>query len=273
MMQSVSEQAPADRVQQAHMKPKSSFREEGCSLNASSTRAARTAHHVLSGFAVVSMWMTLLMLGERVRAETWSEALATMPLKAEVHHLDRLNCVDVMLSAFQSNNVVKGLIFMPGATDEFYMFRRAQADLAGSHLSVLDAVVALTNQTRIRALFRPPLLLLHTEEDPLEPQTAVEDERTASVLKSSRELPRIWCNDRDWDYVQPKLRWALKMDIRPWQKSVDSWHFYRHSFAAWNLTGWEALEATAFAGKSRFTVRRNSVVFEVDRRVLVSPRF
>ena len=55
--------------------------------------------------------------------------------------------------------------------------------------------------------------------------------------------------------------------MRPWRYSTDSWHFYRHSFVAWDLTGWEALEATALAAKTTCTVHRNKVVFEVDMRV------
>src|SRR5690348_1763293 len=62
-------------------------------------------------------------------AETWQSALHQMPLGAQVLQLNRTNCVDVMLKAFQSNHVVKALIFMPGATDEFYMFHRAKAEL------------------------------------------------------------------------------------------------------------------------------------------------
>ena len=73
-----------------------------------------------------------------------------------------------MLDAFQSNAVVKALIFMPGATDELYFFRRAHAKLTNANPSLLDAIVALTNQTYIQATFQPPLLLLHTTEDPLD---------------------------------------------------------------------------------------------------------
>ena len=79
--------------------------------------------------------------------------------------------------------------------------------------------------------------------------------------------------------MQPILRDCVKADIQPWRYSRASWHFYRHSFAAWNLSGWEALEAAAFAGKTRFTVRRKSVVdfrgieveFKPDSRIRAVP--
>src|SRR5438045_1401186 len=101
--------------------------------------------------------------------ETWPSALSQMPLGAHVSELNTTNCVDVMLHAFQSSAIVKALIFMPGATDEFYMFGRAKAALTNASPMLLDAVIALTNQTNIRVTFRPPFLLLHTDEDPLDP--------------------------------------------------------------------------------------------------------
>jgi len=151
------------------------------------------------------------------------------------------------------------------------MFHRARAEVTGASPSLLDAVGALTNQTRIRATFRAPLLLLHTPEDFLDPAAVVQDAATAARLRHKKNLPHIFWNDRDWDTVQPALKWPLKIDLQPWQGSRASWHFYRHSFAGWNLTGWEALEATALAGKSRFTVWHNRVVFEPDKRVSGAP--
>ena len=50
-------------------------------------------------------------------AETWPAALSAMPLNTNVTQLNRTNCVGILLRAFQSNDVVKALIFMPGATD------------------------------------------------------------------------------------------------------------------------------------------------------------
>src|ERR1700761_1780706 len=86
-------------------------------------------------------------------SDTWQAALSRMPLTTPAPQLTRTNCVQVMLDSFQSNNVVKGIVFMPGATDEFYMFHRAKATLTNDTPSLFDAVVALTNQTFIRATF------------------------------------------------------------------------------------------------------------------------
>ena len=73
-------------------------------------------------------------------------------------------------------------------------------------------------------------------------------------------------NNSYWDYLRKTLKSSLHTDLRPWPGSRDSWHFYRHSFAAWNLTGWEALEVTAMAAKTTCTLSRNKAVFEVDLR-------
>jgi hypothetical protein len=203
-----------------------------------------------------------------------------MPLGSPVTELNRTNCVSLLLNAFQSNNVVKALIFMPGATDEFYMFRRARAVLTTAAPTLLDAVQALTNQTLIRVTFYPPLLLLHSDEDPLTPLINAQNQSLPDKLKQTSFIAHANYNDRDWDFIQPILRKALKADVLPMAKTHESYHFYRHSFAAWNLNGWEALEAVALAGKSRVTLSRkpplafprNEIFFDVDRRHRAIPK-
>jgi hypothetical protein len=205
-------------------------------------------------------------------ADTWPDALSRMPLGTNVTCLDRSICVGIMLRAFRSNDVVKALVFMPGATDEFYFFRRARAELTNSPASLLDAVSALTNQTLIRATFRPPLLLLHTAEDLLEPVIKIEHQPTADKLKQAHFVSHGLFNDRDYDYMRPVLKSSLRVDLLPWPRTRHSWHFYRHSFAAWNLNGWEAVEATALAGQTSVTVRKKQLVFELDPRPRTAPK-
>ena len=238
-------------------------------LTASSLRLCRKSPSVARHILSLALCLGPLALGA---AETWPAALSRMPLGTNVTQLNRTNCVGILLRAFQSNDVVKALIFMPGATDEFNFFRRAQADLTNSPASLLDAVSALTNQTLIRATFRPPLLLLHTAEDLLDPVITIKHQTTADKLKQARFVAHGVYNDRDWDYLRLVLKSSLQIDMRPQSYSTDSWHFYRHSFAAWNLTGWEALEATALAGQTTVTVRRKQVVFESDARPRVAPK-
>jgi len=232
------------------------------------------------GVGLLCLLFSFVPLNLITAAEPWPAALERMPLGTNVSELNETNCVALLLNSFRSNEVVKALIFMPGATDEFYMFHRARAALTNASPSLLDAIRALTNQTLIRVTFLPPLLLLHTDEDPLEPLIAIGYQPLADKLKQMRFVPHALYNDRDWDFLQPILTKTLKADIQPSAHTYESYHFYRHSFAAWNLTGWEALEAVALAGKSRVTVRRkppltyprNEVVFEVDRRVRATPK-
>jgi len=221
---------------------------------------------------VLGWLLVWLVVPVCLAAENWQSALAGMPLKTNVTELGRTNCVGIMLGALQSNKVVKALIFMPGATDEIYFFRRATAELTNSPASLLDAVRALTSQTLIRATFRPPLVLLHTDEDLLEPAIKIEHPPTGAKIRLERFAPHVVFNDRDWDGIRPALRKALRTALLPWPRSYDSWHFYRHSFAAWNLTAWEALESAALAGETAVTVRRNQVVFVPDPRPRASPR-
>jgi hypothetical protein len=206
-------------------------------------------------------------------ADTWQAALARMPLHTEARELNRTNCVEILLGAFQSNEVVKAFVFMPGATDELYLFRRARAVLTASNPSLHDAVAALTNQTFIHATFRTPFLLLHTNEDPIEPDNTIQDQSTAGKLRRRIRMGRLNCNDWDWDCLQPVLKHSLKIGLRPWRYSSNSWHFYRHSFAAWDVDGLQALELATLAGKSKFILRRKEAYFEVDPRVLAAPKF
>jgi len=220
----------------------------------------------------IAVFCTLLAAPWALAAESWQSALAKMPLGGKVEELNRSNCVSVMLGAFQSSDAVKALVFMPGATDEFYMFKRAKARLTMGSPTLLDAVEALTNQTLIRVTFRPPLLLLHTDEDPLEPVIRLRHEPTVRKLQRILFPQHVLYNDRDWDHLQPILKKTFRVDVRPWRDAYDSWHFYRHSFAGWGLSGWEGLEAVALAGKTCFTVERGRLVFEGDERVRATPK-
>ncbi|MGA2541573.1 MAG: hypothetical protein ABSG78_08405 [Verrucomicrobiota bacterium] len=202
---------------------------------------------------------------------TWQEELGKMPLTNRVAELNRSNCVAVMLGSFRRNPAVKGLIFMPGATDEFYFFRRARARLTNSSPTLLDAVAALTNQTYIRATVRAPFLLLHTAEDPLEPIEVVLDAKAADAARRHKFAREALYNDRDWDYMEHLLGFYLNTTMIPRPRSPDSNHFFRNSFVAFDLNGWEALEASALAGKTKFTVKKRSIVFEGDARELGKP--
>ncbi len=222
--------------------------------------------------------ITLAVLALHARAaEPWQAALAAMPLRTNVTELNRTNVAGVLLSAFNSNAIVKALVLMPGATDEYYFFRRASTTLTNTTPTLLDAVIALTNQTRIRATFRPPMLLLHTDEDTPEPVIKVEDAPEAKRLRERRFLPHFLFNDNDWNFVQPILQRTLRSGLTGWPlfepppRTSDSWHFFRHAVAGWNLDGWETLEVISLANKTVITIRRHKIIFEGDERVREEP--
>jgi hypothetical protein len=204
--------------------------------------------------------------------ENWQSALSKMPLAANVAELNRTNCVPLMLNSFQSNGVVKAIVFMPGATDELYFFRRAHATLTNSNPSLLDAVTALTNQTYIQATFQPPLLLLHTTEDALDGFVTIKNEKTAAKLRQRVVPDRVILNDTDWDSLKSVVNRRLSVGLRPFSGDAETWHFYRHSFVACGVTQWEMLETIALAGKTTFTVNWLTAKFQPDTRAGVVPK-
>jgi hypothetical protein len=203
----------------------------------------------------------------------WLAALGRMPLGAHVTELDRTNCIPVMLNAFESNAVVKALIFMPGATDELYFFRRAHATLSGPNASLADAIIALTKQTYIQAAFRPPFLLLRTTEDPLDAVAIVRNNATATKLQARTVPGRLVFNDCEWDHLRAALKKKLSVSLRPFSNSPDSWHFYRNNFAACGLTQWQLLQAIALSGQTTFTLRWLTADFQLDTRAGPTPGF
>jgi hypothetical protein len=117
----------------------------------------------------------------------------------------------------------------------------------------------------------PPFLLLHTAEDPLEPMAVIADQRTADRIKRQHFEKHAVYNDRAWDFVEPILAFDLDTHVTPRVGSHDAWHFFRHSFAAFDLNGWDALRAVALAGKTRFAVKKKLIAFAGDTRMLGKP--
>ena len=189
-----------------------------------------------------------------------------------ISHLDRSNCVPLMLASFRSNTVAKGLIFMPGATDEFYFFRRASAVLTNDQPTLLDAVTALTNQTLIRCMFREPFVLLFSAEDTLERINRVEDNATAVRIRKHRFPSPVLFSDRDWNSLHPSLSFHLDTKFLPPPGSQASNHFYRHSLAAYGLEPIELLDALSYAGKTAYTIQKRKILFQLDERFNERPK-
>ena len=90
-------------------------------------------------------------------------------------------------------------------------------------------------------------------------------------MKRKHFEKHIIFNDPDWDSVAPILGVDLNTFIYPHPGSHDSYHFFRHSMAEYSLNGWDALRAVALANKTRFTVKKNKILFEGDSRYLGKP--
>lgn len=219
--------------------------------------------------------MVLVMMlarGAWASDEAWTNALGRMPLVPNVSVLNHTNCAQVLLPSFQSNATAKALIFMPGATDELYFFRRVHVSLTNAAPSLLDAVVALTNQSPLKLTFRAPFVLLYSGEDVLDLDFKVKHEGTQKKLLTGKPLPHLLAMDHDWTQLLGQMKKKIPATLLPYEHTPGSWHFYRHTFAGWNLTPWEVMEAAALTGKTKFTVIRGGVVFEVDPRVGELPK-
>lgn len=194
-----------------------------------------------------------------------------MPLGETVAELNRTNAARLMLGAFKANPAVKALVFMPGATDELYFFDRDKAKLTNSAPTLLDAIAAYTNQTRIRATFRTPFLLLHSAEDTLEPSVVVEDPKAAEKLRAKTFAKRFLYEDQPWEFVRREVGWNLNINVGPAGTSEPAYHFYRHTLAGFGLDGMEAIEAVSMAGKTVVTVEKRALFFVTDTRFKQRP--
>jgi len=216
----------------------------------------------------LAIFILVAGISTRVLADdNWQQALAQMPLATSATELNRTNAIPIMLNAFQSNTVVKALIFMPGAADEFVFLRRAHVRLTNANPSLADAIVALTNQTYIRAEFQPPFLLLYTTQDTLEPIATVKSKSTAAKLQARIVPGRMVFCDCNWDLLRPAMARKLSVGVRPFSDSPDSWHIWPANFAAYNLTQWELLEAAARSNKTTFTLHWLTADFRLDSRM------
>jgi hypothetical protein len=198
--------------------------------------------------------------------ESWQDVLAQMPLAAGVTNLTRTNAIPAMLNAFQSNGVVKALIFMPAAADEFVYYRRAHATLTNAQPSLADAIVALTHQTYIQVEFRPPFLLLYTTQDTQGSIVTIKSKSATARLQARIVHGRMIFCDSNWDYTRRAVARKLSVTMLPFADAPDSWHIWPNNFAGYDLTQWELLEAVALSDKTTFTLHWLTADFQLDER-------
>jgi len=191
-----------------------------------------------------------------------AEALRAMPLPAQTR-INRDNAIDVILDTFQSNRVVKAILFLPGVADDFYLIDRDAPPLNLGATNLFEAITALTNATAVRAIFQEPFLLLHVSRDTLSPACVAEEARVAGILRKENHLPHACWKDAHWERIQPIMERQFGRPVRPAGPSADGWHFSRHNLAAWGLSDWEFLNALSLAGGTRVTVQKRGIIVEV----------
>jgi hypothetical protein len=194
-----------------------------------------------------------------------------MPLSRDFPEFNRTNAIEIMLQSLRSDTEVKGLIFLPGATDELYLLKRVNPRFPTASATLLDAVSALTNGSSLRCSWSPPFVLIHSPTDVLDPVVELLDSAAREELLAPRTTGRLFCLDDDWDSVQDATRKHLSIPLLPAKGSKDSWHFYRHNLVGWDLSDWEGLEALALAGKTSVRVERSKGLLRSRLRALFLP--
>jgi hypothetical protein len=204
-------------------------------------------------------------------AQQWIDDLKSIKFTAPDRFLNRSNCIPLILKSFAKGEALKGIGFLPGATDEFYFFKRAEVQLPQGSLNLLDVCQALTNQTLIKMLYRSPCLLFHTSEDPTEPLFDIQDQKTAQKFQENFFERKFLYADKDWDFLHPWLSFHLNCKLLPEKRSMKSNHFFRPSAAGFDLTVWQAMELLSLASKTKVLIERKKVTFSKDPRFFKLP--
>jgi len=227
--------------------------------SAPGTRRATFILKKLLACGICAVSLALNLCGQ----ETWPSALARMPLNPAIP-LNRDNCMAVLLQAFQSNALVKALVFLPAVSDDFYLINRDRPKLNITASNLLEAITALTNRTDVRATFTAGALLLHLERDRLKPLVTIQDQATGQKMSEGHHLPKVLWVDAHWERLQPRLRKELKMEVLPAGQSSDAWHFARHNLAGWGLSDRELIDLLSLTGKTSISIQKNRLVFQTD---------
>src|SRR5690349_11929146 len=111
------------------------------------TPGASSAIIVLRALLFVVCWASAAatLLGQ----EDWQAALRKMHLSPETP-LNRENCLQLLLAAFESNQMVKAMVILPSVTDDFYLISRDRLNLNFKAGDLFTALAALTNVTSVR---------------------------------------------------------------------------------------------------------------------------
>ena len=211
--------------------------------------------------------MVVIGLQLQVRAElTWKEALDSMPVATNSLRIFKTAAPQLILSALRSNEVVKGIVFLPAATDELYFFDHGLRTWAGQPGSLTDALTELTNGTPFQITYQKPLLLVHVARDRLDP--VVPEEVRGKEIRAG--WSGVWI-DAPWERVEPALAKVMGSRLSPAASSKEAWHFYRMYAAGQGLGGAELMRAVALAGRLKVARHGSKLHFALDDRPMLLP--
>jgi hypothetical protein len=200
----------------------------------------------------------LIFFSFSLKAEDpWRDALAKMPLGVRKVRMQKLEPVEALFGAFRSNEVVRAVVFMPGATDQLYFFKDRDLKFEPK-ASLLDAVDALTAKGRIKATYQPPFLLMHANDETWAKSPGNLPLRDGTVVLANGVFV-----DRSWERLLPEIQKVITFPILPEAESRDAWHFYRVCFKAWGLSEHELIEVVALSTKTEPKIRGKELVFEL----------
>jgi len=222
-------------------------------------------------FIVVLLLLLFANFSAPASTEKWVSDLEKIPFLSGEKFLNESNSIPLIFQSFRKSGSISALAFLPGATDEFYFFKRAEAKLPPGELNLLQVCQALTNQTYIRMRFNPPSVIFHTSEDPLEPSIEVKSTEAAVKLKRHSFQKKFLYSDKDWEFTHPALRFYCNMKIVPEAKSTKANHFFRPSIVGFDLTVWETLEVFSLASKTQLVVDKKKITFSEDPRFYQHP--
>jgi hypothetical protein len=195
--------------------------------------------------------------------DNWQSVCAKMPLKTNHLALDLQHGAPALLESFRSNSTVKALIILPGASDELHFYNRATMTWTNTLPTLADAIIALTNLTRVRVAFHPPFLLLHATNDILNASIDVRNPSSADSMKLVIIKKPAFMLDASWSQVAPLLQKSLGFKIEPQIESTAWWHFYRSNFSGFGLSNWELLEIVSLSSKVSVSLDGNRIQFSI----------
>ena len=211
-------------------------------------------------------WLLLISLQVAARAElTWQEALSAMPVNTNVLRIAKTAAPQLIFNALRKNEIVKGIVFLPAATDELYFFDHGSRTWAGQPGSLTDALTALTNGTPFKITYQKPLLLVHLDRDRLDtliPKGALWDEYRTEWSGQWIDLP--------WERAHSEISRVLR-GATPAGKSTEAYHFYRIYLAGQGMSGFEFARAVALAGRLKVVQRGTKLHFALDERAMLLP--